>query len=80
MIRIRGTPIQERDAAELAQDLRAYSAAGENVADRLDRALLMGTGMLGMSTTEAWVLLAVLEGRKDDRLHEIQEELRQFIR
>lgn len=80
MIRVRGFPISDADAAELARGLRAYSAASEDVAERVERALLMGTGVIGTDTLQARAVLSVLDEQAGERLQEVREELRRFVK
>jgi hypothetical protein len=61
VIRIRGLVLSDERAADLARKLRAQSDASLDLAERLERALLMGTGMLGTDKPQAHALLAVLD-------------------
>lgn len=76
MIRIRGLPISNKEAAELTRLLRVQAGASIDVAERLERALLAGTGMIATDRPQATAVLAVLEA---DRFQEVRESLRQFV-
>ena len=77
MIRIRGLAVSDERAADLAQRLRDQSDASLDVAERLERALLLGTGMLGTDRPQAQALIAVLD--EDPALMELRESLGVFI-
>jgi hypothetical protein len=77
VIRIRGFVVSDERAADLVQKLRVQSDASLDVAERLERALLLGTGMLGTDRPQAQALLAVLD--EDPALTELRESLSVFI-
>jgi hypothetical protein len=79
VIRLRALPVSDAEASELARRLRAHGGASVDVAERLERAFALGTGLIGTDTTQARAVLAVIEERNDDRLEEIEVDLRRFV-
>jgi hypothetical protein len=77
VIRIRGFAISDERAAGLAERLRVQSDASLDVAERLERALLLGTGMLGTDRPQAEALIAVLD--EDPAFMELRGFLGIFI-
>lgn len=61
MICLRGTPISNHEASELARRLREHADDAADVADRVDRALAIGTGLIATNRAEALAVLAVVE-------------------
>jgi hypothetical protein len=78
VIRLRALPVSDAEASELARRLRAHGGASVDVAE-LERAFALGTGLIGTDTTQARTMLAVIEERNDDRLGEIEVDLRRFV-
>lgn len=77
---IRGIRVSDEEAAALARRLRRYGdPIGTGVAERLERGLLMGTAMIGMSAPEARIVLNVLEQALPARLTEVASSLREFL-
>jgi hypothetical protein len=77
VIRIRGLAVSDERAADLAQRLRVQSDASLDLAERLERAPLLGTGMLGTDRPQAQALIAVLD--EDPALMALRESLGIFI-
>jgi hypothetical protein len=50
------------------------------IAERLERALLMGTGIIGTDQREARAVLRVIQGWAPERLRIVAQELRQAPR
>jgi hypothetical protein len=82
VIRLRGYPITDREAAELARRLRAQAdPSGFEVAARLERAVTARTGVIATDHAQARAILAALDEwppELSDRLQEIATELREF--
>jgi hypothetical protein len=79
-VRVRGVPVSDDEAAELARRLRLYGdPIGIGVAERLERGLLMGTAMVGTSLPEARIVLTVIEHWIPERLREVESSLREFV-
>lgn len=73
---MRGLPITDEQAAEVRDLLRSHAEGSTELADRIDRALIAGMGMLATDHEQARALLAVLpEGRYD----EVRRSLDQFV-
>jgi hypothetical protein len=81
VIRLRGLPLSDTEAAQLVHRLRAdEDSAGCDVADRLERALETGGGTVVTSSPQAQALLGVLlEWDDNGRLRELRTSLRQFL-
>jgi hypothetical protein len=79
-VRVRGVPISNEEACELARRLRSYGdPIGVGVAERLERGVLAGTAMVGTSLPEARVTLTVIERWAPLRLLEVQDSLNDYI-
>jgi hypothetical protein len=79
-VRIRGVPISNEEACDLAQRLRSYGdPIGVGVAERLERGVLMGTAIVGTSLPEARVTLTVIERWAPARLREVEAVLNAYI-
>jgi hypothetical protein len=77
---VRSVPLRDDEASELARRLREHGdPIGIGVAERLERALLMGTAIIGASPPEALVLLEVIDGWTPARLREVAAELRGYV-
>jgi hypothetical protein len=62
VIRLRGLPLTDSEASELAAWLRAnYDPGGEELAARLERAVLVGMGIIAVDRSQAVAVLAVLD-------------------
>jgi hypothetical protein len=80
VIRLRSVQVSDEEAAELARRLRSYGdPIGYDVAERLERGLLMGTAIVGTSRPEAVVLLNVIETWVPRGLRDVQTELREYV-
>jgi len=82
VIRVRGVPISDDDARELARRLSGHADARSFV-DRLERALAMDGGLIGTDRVEAQVVLAAIDGMLDsgssERLPELQASLVEMV-
>ena len=79
-MRIRGVPVTDDEARELARRLRRYGdPIGIGVAERLERGVLMGTAVVGTSPPEARVLLNVIELWIPRGLRAVRDSLRQYV-
>jgi hypothetical protein len=77
---IRGVPVSDEEAADLARRLRAYGDPhGVGVAERLERGLLLGTAIVGTSHPEASVMLNVIEQWIPERMREVAASLREYV-
>ncbi len=80
VIRLKGLPLSDEEASELARRLRSHrDPVGVGVAERLERGVLLGTAMIGTSRPEAEVLLNVIEDWTPDRLRDIARSLRELV-
>lgn len=79
MIRLRGVPISIEDAAELARGLLVQSEASLGIAERLERAIVAGTGVIATTEPEARAVLAALEERANEALRDVRESLRHYV-
>jgi hypothetical protein len=64
VIRVRGVPISDEEANELAR-LLAGDEAGLGLADRINRALAMGGGLVGTDRLEARATLVAVDALLD---------------
>jgi hypothetical protein len=84
MIDLHGTSISNEDAGALARWLQA-STAETATADRLDRAVDAGGGLIATSRPQAWAILTVIAAIGDDdpgladRLDDVMVDLRRYI-
>lgn len=82
MIRLRGYPLTQKEASELARRLRARAEPSAiDIAARLDRAVAAATGVIATDHAQARAVLAALDEwppELSDRLQEIATELREF--
>jgi hypothetical protein len=84
VVRLHGTSISNEDAGELARWLRA-SSTETGTADRIDRAIDAGGGLIATSRPEAWAILTVIAAIGDDdpalieRLEGVVVDLRRYI-
>ena len=82
MIRLRGVPLSDEEASELAAWLRANGdLGGVELAGRIERALIAGSGMLATDRAQALAVLAALDDWRSDseRLFELAQGLREFV-
>ncbi len=82
MIRLRGVPLSDDEASELAAWLRASGdVGGADLAARIERALIVGSGMLATDRAQALAVLAALDDWRPDnaRLFELAQGLRAFV-
>jgi hypothetical protein len=54
-------PISDDEAIELARPLREHAGDATSIADRVDRALVIGTDLIATSHSEAQAVLAVFD-------------------
>jgi hypothetical protein len=81
VIRVRGVPISESDARELARRLTGVPG-GDGFLERLERALAMDGGLIGTDRVEAQAVLCAIEGMLDsgsERLLELQASLVEMV-
>jgi hypothetical protein len=76
VIRVRGVPVTDDDAREIARLLRG-DLAGIGVAVRIDRALATDGGLIPTNRDEARAVLAALDviGYESERLLELRASL-----
>ena len=80
MIRIRGLPISDEEAEELAYRLRARGDEPSLVvSDRLGRALTVGSGVIAMDRSEARAVLTAIDEWTPDRLREVRRALLVYL-
>jgi hypothetical protein len=81
MIRVHGVLVSDDEAAELARRLRAHgNPHGLDVAERLDRGLLMGVAVVGTSRPQAEAVLELIDDWTPERLREVASSLREYVR
>jgi len=82
VIGVRGVPISDEDARELARRLNGHAAA-RGFVDRLERALAMDGGLIDTDAVEAQALLVGIVGMFDrgvsERLLELQASLVELV-
>jgi hypothetical protein len=83
VIRVRGIPISDRDARDLARQLLDHET-GIDVAARLTRAIEMDGGVIGRSKPEPRALISaidvLLNGGPSERLLELRARLLEQLR
>jgi len=80
VIRLRGLPISDGEAAELARRLRDHGDDdGLDVAARLERALVAGSGVIATTEAQASVVLRLIEDWAPERLREVARALREYV-
>jgi hypothetical protein len=82
VIRLHGLPLTVNEASELAAWLRANGdPGGEELADRLERAVPAGMGIIAVDRSQALAVLAVLDEWRPngERLWELAQELRAYV-
>lgn len=84
-VRVHGKPIGDRDAAELARWLRASTTLETGIADRLDRCVDDGGGLVATNRAEAGAILAAVAGMSSEepvvaeRLEELTRDLASIV-
>jgi hypothetical protein len=61
MIRLRGVPIGDEDARELARRLREHALVAVGIAERVERALVAEGGLIATNPPEARAVLTVVD-------------------
>jgi hypothetical protein len=72
--------VSDEEASELASRLRTTAdPAGLDVAERLERGVLMGTAVIGTNRLEAVATLTVIEQWAPERLRAVADDLRRYV-
>jgi hypothetical protein len=80
VLQIRGIAVSDEEASELARGLRRYGdPIGIELAERIERGLVLGTAVIGASRPEAAILLNVIEAMIPARLRELESDLRRYV-